>query len=420
MIREEVAPRADWQTIIRDEGIVYSQSVTPSGQTSEYWNESAVYSFTLPEVELLERRADQLYQMCLRAVDYMLSGAMGTLGLTDEAFALAARSWQVKEPSLYGRFDIVWDSSADVFKLLELNGDTPTGVPEGWVSQWSRAEALHPDLGEGDLLADQWNGMWEAAVRRFAALRPTTADGQNPTLFLVSTDQDGEGEDECNLEVVASAAISAGWDTVIGRVENLGFDYVADRWVLRSIAEDGTESDQFVDYIFKLYPWEQMLDDQMGPVLLEKYDRMKMWLEPAWKMALSTKLLLVALWRLYPNHPFLLEAATSPLSGDYVEKPIFGREGAGITVRRDGVEIVADGDYDSPFAVYQRYCQIPAFVDSAGALHYPVLGIWLIDGETWGVGVRESDGPITDYYCRFVPNLIDKTRRATPIETQAI
>ena len=25
-----------------------------------------------------------------------------------------------------------------------------------------------------------------------------------------------------------------------------------------------------------------------------------------------------------------------------------------------------------------------------------------------GIGIRESDGPLTDYYCRFVPNVIDK------------
>jgi hypothetical protein len=24
-----------------------------------------------------------------------------------------------------------------------------------------------------------------------------------------------------------------------------------------------------------------------------------------------------------------------------------------------------------------------------------------------GCGIRESDGPVTDYFCRFVPNTID-------------
>ena len=36
-----------------------------------------------------------------------------------------------------------------------------------------------------------------------------------------------------------------------------------------------------------------------------------------------------------------------------------------------------------------------------------MLGLWVVDGESVGCGIRESDGPITDYFCRFVPNTID-------------
>ena len=32
----------------------------------------------------------------------------------------------------------------------------------------------------------------------------------------------------------------------------------------------------------------------------------------------------------------------------------------------------------------------------------------LVEGKLAGIGIRESDGPLTDYYCRFVPNVIDK------------
>jgi glutathionylspermidine synthase len=35
-----------------------------------------------------------------------------------------------------------------------------------------------------------------------------------------------------------------------------------------------------------------------------------------------------------------------------------------------------------------------------------VLGSWLIDGEPAGLGIRESDGPVTDNRSRFVPHLI--------------
>jgi glutathionylspermidine synthase len=34
-----------------------------------------------------------------------------------------------------------------------------------------------------------------------------------------------------------------------------------------------------------------------------------------------------------------------------------------------------------------------------------VLGSWLIDGEPAGMGIRESDGPITNNTSRFVPHL---------------
>jgi hypothetical protein len=37
----------------------------------------------------------------------------------------------------------------------------------------------------------------------------------------------------------------------------------------------------------------------------------------------------------------------------------------------------------------------------------PGTRAWVVDGESVGVGIRESDGYITDYFCRFVPNVID-------------
>jgi hypothetical protein len=36
-----------------------------------------------------------------------------------------------------------------------------------------------------------------------------------------------------------------------------------------------------------------------------------------------------------------------------------------------------------------------------------VLGSWVVDGNAAGLGIRESDGPVTDYWARFVPHYID-------------
>ncbi len=50
--------------------------------------------------------------------------------------------------------------------------------------------------------------------------------------------------------------------------------------------------------------------------------------------------------------------------------------------------------------VWQQYHELPDFPGARGSNH-PVLGSWVVDDEAYGVGIRESDGPITDYYCRF-------------------
>jgi glutathionylspermidine synthase len=37
-----------------------------------------------------------------------------------------------------------------------------------------------------------------------------------------------------------------------------------------------------------------------------------------------------------------------------------------------------------------------------------VIGSWVIDGEAAGMGIRESDGPVTNNTSRFVPHLFLK------------
>jgi glutathionylspermidine synthase len=39
-----------------------------------------------------------------------------------------------------------------------------------------------------------------------------------------------------------------------------------------------------------------------------------------------------------------------------------------------------------------------------------VLGAWVVDGEAAGLGIRESDGLITDDLSFFVPHTIDYVR----------
>jgi glutathionylspermidine synthase len=125
-------------------------------------------------------------------------------------------------------------------------------------------------------------------------------------------------------------------------------------------------------------------------------------IEPAWKMILSNKALLPILWELNPRHPYLLEASFDQLHfhDNFVSKPFLSREGANITVHRNGQVTEFDGSYAGKGLVYQELATIPCFDGN-----YPVIGSWVIRGESAGIGIREDRLSVTTNSSRFVPHL---------------
>ncbi len=129
------------------------------------------------------------------------------------------------------------------------------------------------------------------------------------------------------------------------------------------------------------------------------------WIEPIWKLLLSNKGILPILWQLYPNHPLLLPAYFEDHGdrGDltsYVRKPLHSREGANISILQPGKQAIqTGGPYgDGPFI---RQAIAPEATFNG---RHPVLGLWMIDQECGGMGIRESAGPITDNLSSFVPH----------------
>jgi len=53
--------------------------------------------------------------------------------------------------------------------------------------------------------------------------------------------------------------------------------------------------------------------------------------------------------------------------------------------------------------VFQALAPVPVFDGN-----YAVVGSWVVDGASCGMGIRESDSPITDNLSRFVPHLFRK------------
>ena len=168
MRREEFpAHRPGWEQTIDEEGLTYS--IDFPGDT-HYWNEYAAYVFTPDEMDSIRAQSEQIHKMCLNAVEYMASGAFGTLGLPEPAFQLAIESWNQQDPDFYGRFDFTYSGiPGDPLKLLEYNADTPTGIIEAAICQktWYQQQRLdaqgYGHWGEiGEAFTERWRQIFAA------------------------------------------------------------------------------------------------------------------------------------------------------------------------------------------------------------------------------------------------------------------
>ncbi|MFE3586087.1 glutathionylspermidine synthase family protein [Streptomyces niveus] len=392
MERRTIEPRPGWQRTVEEQGLVYPLTRYPDDSLRPYWDESAYYVFSLPEVEALEAVVEELHAMCLAAAEHIVKNdRFADLGITDGRLAaLVAESWQRRNelPSIYGRFDLRYDGTGPA-KMLEYNADTPTSLVEAASPQWFWMEERFPG-------ADQWNSLHERLIeawRRQAHLLP-----QGP-LHFAHSDGDELGEDLMTVAYLRETAQQAGIDTEALSVEQIGWDKLTGRFV--------DERLRFIRSCFKLYPWEWLTTDRFGPQVLDTLDNgggtgSTCWIEPAWKMLLSNKALLAILWELNPGHPNLLPAYLDgprelALTGGYVSKPLLGREGAGVTVHEPGHAPVVRQEA----CCYQALAPLPDFDGNR-----VVLGAWVVENESAGLGIRESSGLITDEYARFLPHVI--------------
>lgn len=398
MERRTLTPRPGWQQTVEDQGLIYPLTRYPDDSLRPYWDESAYYVFSLPEVEALEEVVEELHAMCLAAAEHIVEhDRLADLGITNPRVAAAVtEAWhrRAELPSLYGRFDLHYDGTAgSPAKMLEYNADTPTSLVEAASPQWFWMEECFPG-------ADQWNSLHERLVdawKKQASLLPPGGP-----LYFAHSAGDELGEDLMTVAYLRETAQQAGLDTEAISMEDIGWDRLSRRFVDKRLG--------FIRSCFKLYPWEWLTTDRFAPHVLETLDNgggtgSTLWIEPAWKMLLSNKALLAVLWELYPGHPNLLpayldgprELASGP---GYVAKPLLGREGAGVTIHPPG-EAAAAPPLREEACCYQELAPLPNFDGNR-----VVLGAWVVENEAAGLGIRESAGLITDEYARFLPHVI--------------
>ncbi|KAJ0161827.1 putative acid--amine ligase YgiC [Colletotrichum tanaceti] len=431
MRRIPVKKRPNALRLVQSQGLVFADHAGPH-ESEPYWPDDRYYSFTSEEIKLLERAVKDVFDMCCDAAEYIVHhpDVMKKMAIPEFAFKQIIESWN-REPawgSVYARFDICFgglqhpDPRLRTPKFYEFNADTPLTLLESGCIQWLWLE----QTGCGN---DQFNNINEYLVEAWKR-NLTLIDeklGFKPTVYFATCNSDSSGEDYMNAMVLMDTCRIAGWETKSIYMAEIGISM-----------EDGRFYDiegNHIDVIFKLYPWEYMVEDIPGKVCFTDMGSSDgtIWIEAPYKMLWSNKALFAVLWSLFKDDersrwliPTYFEGDDVPASlTRFARKPILSREGGGITLEADGrvIQHSAHKSYGKEGYVVQELALPPEFKDSEGRSYYPVVGIWMVDGESAGMGIRESATPITTSFAAFVPHSIEDVpvnyeRRAIPTKEE--
>ena len=377
MQRHECAPRADWQSRVQARGLIWHTPEQP------YWNEGVYYSFTAAEIDLIERATNELHALCLQAVQHVIENKLyAKFGIPALAVPLIEASWEAEPPSIYGRFDLAYDGEGPP-KMLEYNADTPTSLLEAAVIQWDWVQDTHPG-------ADQFNSLHERLVSLWREMQPYLPP-PGPLGQVVHFTSMDDIEDGMTAAYLADTATQAGLRVKMLDIVDVGWN--------DSAGEFRDLDDERIATLFKLYPWEWMVSEAFAAQIAPARAQI---IEPAWKMVLSNKGILAVLWELFPDSPYLLPAYFDEPTAlfEWVRKPLLSREGANITIHTMTDHIEGTGTYGAEGFIFQQLASVPVFNGRR-----PIIGSLVIGQEAGGIGIRESDGWVTDNTSRFVPHL---------------
>jgi len=357
----------------------------------------ALVEVTQQEAEAYYEAVNTLYEMYVEAAEYVIENDLFfELGIPFNLVDIIKKSWENDVHwHIYGRFDLAGGIDGAPIKLIEFNADTPTALFETALLQWALLK--HNGLDE----AKQFNNVYEAIQENFKRLITLFDD---PDLFnelydgwkILFSSIEGNDEEEATTRLLQQMANDAGFVTAFEFLQNVHFD------------EEGIyDSDENpYEYWFKLYPWEDIAIDEpeLATTLTEIMENQKaIILNPAYTLLFQSKGMLAILHQLFPDSPYLLQASFEPLEGvEHVVKPLFGREGANISiVGADGsVHTQRDGPYDNYKKVYQEYQVFPT--DGEGARYQ--AGVFFAY-EACGLGFRKG-GEILDNMSKFVGHII--------------
>jgi glutathionylspermidine synthase len=384
MKKIDVNPRENWKESFEKIGFPYHSI------DGLYWNEASAYVFSGREIDRLKDATKECHEMMMATLeDLMQSGDVERFSWTPQQMSCIEESWRMRKgsaTSIYGRFDFSWIDG--VPKMMEYNADTPTCLIETGPAQ-AHWFAEKKESG--------WGQFNELSARLTAQWRRIKGDSSEFWHFVCA---DKSQEDLENLKYMQRMALEAGVQTDVNAMltmSDIGWDAHAKRFC--------DLLDRPMSRTFKLYPWEWALRESFGEAALQDHVN---WMEPLYKVMLSSKAMLPYVYEKFKGHPNVLPAAfdlshlKKETDNGFVKKPIYSREGANTSLfLKDGTECHTKGVYGAEGHVYQALAPLPEFGG-----RFACVGSWVVGGEPAGILVREDETLITKNTSHVLPHII--------------
>ncbi|QHT70980.1 glutathionylspermidine synthase family protein [Rhodocytophaga rosea] len=347
------------------------------------------------EAEAYAKAVEQLYEMFVEAGQFVIDhNLFEALNIPQNLIELIRLTWEDdRNLHLYGRFDLSGGASGQPIKLIEFNADTATCIPETAVVQWAHLKSNNLD----DSM--QFNTLFESLTGNFRRLK--TANPELAPTLLISALRDNP-EDDTNVTVIGEAAREAGFEVAYRHIDEV--DFSPEEGIFTEDEKGGFSQYSFW---FKLVPWEYIAYDepQLAGILTQIVkNRKAVIINPAYTLLFQSKGILKVIWDLYPYHPLLLETDDKPLAyKSYVEKVMFGREGANIRIVDSSGKVLheKDGEYGEYGKIYQEFTEF--LQDASG--HFYQAGVFFAY-EACALGFRRG-GQIINNTAQFTGHLID-------------
>ncbi len=349
------------------------------------------------EAEAYYEAVNEIYDMYVEAAEFIIENDLFfELGIPFNLVDAIKKSWENDVHwHIYGRFDLAGGIDGKPIKLLEFNADTPTALFETALLQWALLK--HNEFDD----EQQFNNVYEAITENFKRLVTLFDDPEQfEELYdgwkILFSSVSENSEEETTVRLLQQMATDAGFNTAFEYIEDVEFD------------ENGVydkEGNKY-EYWFKLYPWEDIATDEpeLATLLTKIMDNQEaILLNPAYTLLFQSKGMLKVLCDLFPESPYLLQTSDKPLEGKkYVEKTMFGREGANVKIVEANGTVVehTTGPYDNHKKIYQEYVELPK--DVKGNKYQ--AGVFFAY-EACGLSFRKG-GEVMDNMSKFVGHLI--------------